>query len=395
MAKKETLAETFAKGNKAIVAGGGKAIEATEPKKESNPLVEALTKRVTEQGKGISSSSSSRIQNSIDDAIAGTKEAGRLTSERLTSERDRELDFAKDSASATYRGVSESSRGYATQTAALKELVGTTDKSIRDLDKRHQEAIMMSDANTASQISGLIMQKEQFLMQQEQNYFQNVIAVGTMQQQEEQFYQRQQQADDQFSLQMEQSKYQFEQNLGIQHKEIGLKEQELNIARERHQLSRDQFNEQKSELNKQKAVVSTTAAVTERFKNMKAEGQDPEDIDAITLVGMLLSGSDEDGNPVGAPLDWQGTSEEMLEIVLNARNSDVVRDTVFTEDVLVDNRGVGGMFGKGGTFSGTGTYLGQVGLDIAQKFRGVAPDEEEVTFSSAYKKAFDVTASNR
>lgn len=208
---KETASQTVAR----IKAARSAAPATTE--KTVNPVMEALTERVIQQGKGISTSSSSNLQDSINEAIAGTREAGRLTSERLESERSRELDFAKDRASATFRRASDSSRGYATQTAAFRELTDTTEKSIRDLDKRYSESIMMNDANTAAQISGLIMQKETFLMQQEQNYYQNLFASAGLQLQQN----AQEQSKEEFSanFELQKTKLNLEEDIFVHSKE--------------------------------------------------------------------------------------------------------------------------------------------------------------------------------
>ena len=62
----------------------------------SDKLIAALTDRLTRQGQGISSSSSSQIQDAITGAMSDIKESGALTDKRLQSERMREVSFARD-----------------------------------------------------------------------------------------------------------------------------------------------------------------------------------------------------------------------------------------------------------------------------------------------------------
>jgi len=161
----------------------------------SDKLIAALTDRLTRQGQGISSSSSSQIQDAITGAMSDIKESGALTDKRLQSERMREVSFARDRAGATYTEALEGRTGYATQVAGLRELTDTTEKSIRDLDQRYQEAIMSNDANVSSQLAQLRVQKLDFLQKQEESFYNNLFqAAGLTLQQN-----AQKQAADQFS----------------------------------------------------------------------------------------------------------------------------------------------------------------------------------------------------
>jgi len=161
----------------------------------SDKLISALTDRLTRQGQGVSSSSSSQIQDAITGAMSDIKESGALTDKRLQSERMREVSFARDRAGTTYTAALEGRTGYATQVAGLRELTDTTEKSIRDLDQRYQEAIMSNDANVSSQLAQLRVQKLDFLQKQEESFYNNLFqAAGLTLQQN-----AQKQAADQFS----------------------------------------------------------------------------------------------------------------------------------------------------------------------------------------------------
>lgn len=151
---------------------------ATTP--EKNPVIDILTARLEEQGKGISTSASSELQNAITSAIADTKKAGAATSARLQSERSRERAYAEDRASAQFTTALEGRTGYATQVAGLRELTETTTKSIRDLDQRYQEAILSNDANTASQMAQLRMQKLEFVQRQEEQFYSNLFSLANI-----------------------------------------------------------------------------------------------------------------------------------------------------------------------------------------------------------------------
>ena len=177
----------------------------------SNALIEALTARLTSQGQGISSSSSSNLQSSINDAIASTIDSGNLSSSALELQRQRELGYAQDRASATITGSLEGRTGYATQIVALRELTETTEKSVRDLDMRYKEAIMSNDSATAQRVADLQMQKLEYAQQQEQNFYSNLFSLANLQSQEAS---RQQQAD-QFNRGLTAEEQQFEKKLGF------------------------------------------------------------------------------------------------------------------------------------------------------------------------------------
>lgn len=156
-----------------------------QPNPNTDAVMSALTERLTQQGQGISSSASSELANTISAAMGDIQTAGDLTSQRLQSERQREVAFARDRQGAQITGALESRTGFGTQVAALRELTETTDKSVRDLDQRYQEAILSNDANTASQIAGLRLEKLKFAVEQEQNFYRNLFSLAGLSMQQE------------------------------------------------------------------------------------------------------------------------------------------------------------------------------------------------------------------
>lgn len=292
-----------------IITGGGKTAEASKKGVTSskgakkgdaptNPLIEALTERLLKQGEGIASSSSSALQKEIKSAISSTNKAGEASAARIESERQRELGYARDAAGAKYTGALEGRTGYATQVSALRELTNTTEKSIRDLDQRYQESLLANDAATASQLAELKMKKLEFLKDQEQSFFTNVMSLANLQQsatdslmRREEFWAGQEQQQNQFVMSMAQSAYQFEQNLGLQQKEYGLKLQELDIARERNNISRAEYSLKKSELEKDKTNTTLQAVVYDHMKRAALKGVDIDSMSSIEwhqeIVSML------------------------------------------------------------------------------------------------------------
>jgi hypothetical protein len=162
------------------------------PAEAANPLIEALTGALERQGEGISSSASTNLQAAMASAIGQTQRAGESTRMALESERNREVAFAEDRAGATITGALEQRTGFGTQVVALRELTETTEKSVRDLRQRYNELILQNDAATAQRVSDLEVKKLEFLQEQEQQFFSNMISAAGL---VEQSLGRQQSAD--------------------------------------------------------------------------------------------------------------------------------------------------------------------------------------------------------
>jgi len=327
----ETASETAARARAMLASlqeggGGGETTPTPTPTPETNPLIEALTARLESQGAGISTSSSSNLQNSINEAIAGTQLAGELSRERLQSERGREVAFARDRQGATITGALEDRRGYATQVVALRELTETTEKEIKDLDKRYQELILAGDAATAQRVADLQVKKLEFLQEQEQNYFNNMISVANLQQealqmaqQNEQFLRAQEQQQKQFEEDLKQSKYEYERNYGLELDRIALDRQQLEIQRERNQISWAEYNRKAQELNEEANNTNLQAIIAQDMRNQIAGGASLNDLLSTDYMARLFEQT-----------GFEGSSEELATLIRGAYdtvNSSVVTDT--------------------------------------------------------------------
>lgn len=357
----ETASETVARINAA------RAAAKNTPAPQQNELISVLTDRLAKQGKGISTSTSSTLQDTITQAISDIQTSGNLSRQALQSERAREINYAKDRAATTYTTALEGRGGYATMTAAFRELTDTTEKSIRDLDQRYQESILKGDAETAQIIAGLRIQKLQFQQQQEQNYFSNLLAVANLQQealshaqQNEQFWKKMEQDQSQFVSNLEQSKYQFEQTYGLNLKEIGIKEQQLEIERKRFNLSAAEYADRKKELLKNKEMTNTTAIVAQDIRNKLASGAYTKeqffDTDYLALVKEKTG--------------FSGSIEELSTVISDAYNS-IDMDSVAKQDIAAEQVRTGGLFGQGGAFSPIGGGLSTAGSLLSESLFGV------------------------
>ncbi len=301
---------------------------------DSNPLLDALTERLIKQGKGISSSSSSNLQNSINEAIASSKKAGELSSQALQSERQREVSFAQERAGATYTTALEGRTGYATQVSALRELTETTEKSVRDLDKRYQEAILSNDSATAQRISELQIKKLEFQQEQEQNFFANTLAVSNLQQQalqakrqNEQFWVTREQEQQQFVMSMANSNLQFEKSYGLQLQEMGLKEQQLELERSKFNLSAQEYRDRKNALTTTKNFTNTKAIIANDIKNKLSSAGAGAKITREQILNPVYMAEMADRT------GFDGTTEELAQVIQQAYG-DVSSDKKFMAQYL-------------------------------------------------------------
>lgn len=299
----------------------------------SSKILDMLASRLTEQGKSISSSSSSNLQSSIQDAINSTQRAGDMSSEALRIEGARELGFAQDRASATITGALEGQTGYARQVAALGELAQTTEKSVRDLDQRYKQLILQNDAATAQRVAELGIKKLEFQQQQEQNFYSNIFALGNLQeqalsrqQQNEQFWAEKEQKDNQFVIQMATSNYQFERNYGLSLQDMKIKEQQLEIERSRYNLSLAEYNDKKKELAKEKEFTFTKSIVANSIKNRLQEAAGKKVTkEQLLSSDFMLKMKEETG--------FDGSTEELASVIESAYQ-DVAQDKSFMSQYL-------------------------------------------------------------
>lgn len=350
------------------------ALPGTSNQGSRNTIADILAARLSEQASGISSSASSNLQASINNAISGTQTAGELSRRSLMSERDREVAFARNRQGAEITGALEGRTGYGTQRIALRELAETTEKEVKDLRQRYDELILQGDAATAQRVAELQVQKLEFLQAQEQNFYSNMIGVANLQQealsqaqQNEQFYQAQQQADRQFRQSMQQSKYEFEQNYGLELERIDLQQQQIELQRQRNQISAAEYQLKRDELNNEKTLTNLEALVTQDIKNKVASGEFTlEDFQTTEYLAQ-----------VRANTGFDGDVDELSGVVNRSWNA-VNSDETFMSDLnsgTVETARTGGVAGVVG---GTAPFFSTVGSLYGEAIFGV-PEGQQPT----------------
>lgn len=150
----------------------------------------------------IVSSFDTQLEQSYTDAAKGIRAGNEASKARIESVYARERQGIQEAGDSNLTNFGESRSGFATQMAGLRAVVKTTDKNLNDLLQRKEELILQGDSQTASQISGLIIDQLKFKQASEQQVFGNLLGLANYGQQKEQS-----------AAQLAQSKYQFDQKM--------------------------------------------------------------------------------------------------------------------------------------------------------------------------------------
>lgn len=144
---------------------------------ETNPIISLLEKRLTGQAESVSSAQGN-VESLINTAITGLQKSQEAGAARITTDYRQQKEDILGQGQRDVNTFSESRSGFGTQFAALRNLVGDTDKSIRDLETRKQDALMANDAATASAIAEMQLKKAEFAMEKEQTFYNNLFQMA-------------------------------------------------------------------------------------------------------------------------------------------------------------------------------------------------------------------------
>lgn len=142
----------------------------------SSSIIAELEKRMMGSGSGVSSRDSG-VQKTIQDAIKAQQGVQESAAGRIQTDYEYEKQFMLSGAESSYNTATESGRGFATQLAALNKLTENTNKNLRDLDQRKQDALTANDAQTAARIADLQLKAIEFQQQSEQQFYSNAFSL--------------------------------------------------------------------------------------------------------------------------------------------------------------------------------------------------------------------------
>ena len=245
-AGQETATQTVDRINAARAAG-----TAAEP--EGNAVMQNLEKTLLGQADLVSSGNTG-IESAIQSAIGSVEQQREASTGRISGRFDRLESEVLRSGVASTVNATEARRGFATQTAVLRNILDTTNTELGKLSDQREELILQGEAEAASQISGLMVQQAQMKQEAQQQTFQNMLGIGgflqgnqQIQLQRDQFKQQVKRdiltqsqaefnnsmAEDQFAL--DKSTNEFDrtmaaENLNIRKSELALSQARLAIA---------------------------------------------------------------------------------------------------------------------------------------------------------------------
>lgn len=145
------------------------------------PTVDELLSTIQTQllgNSGMVSSDDTNLEKSINAAIDSVKKSKDANTASVEGTYGREIQAAKDKSSSDITTFGESGRGFAVNIGALRELVNTGDKNIKDLEQRKQELLLQGEADAASKISDLQLQEYTLRQDARQKVFQNLLQLG-------------------------------------------------------------------------------------------------------------------------------------------------------------------------------------------------------------------------
>ena len=144
---------------------------------ESSDFMKAIQEKLLGQS-SIISSTNSQLEERLSAAIAGIGTSTEKSNQALESAYQRERAFQEGQADLSIQNQLEGRSGFATQMVALRNLVETTDKSLKDLEMRKNELILQNDAAGASKIADLQFKALEFQQQAQQQAFSNLLGMA-------------------------------------------------------------------------------------------------------------------------------------------------------------------------------------------------------------------------
>lgn len=124
------------------------------------------------------SSGDSNIETAIGSAIDRINQGQAAQANRINSEAAEQSRNIQRSGLIQQTNAVEGRRGFATQTAVLRNILNTTNQELKDLETRRQDLLASGEAEAASQVAQLQVQSLQLAQQAKQNAVSNMINLS-------------------------------------------------------------------------------------------------------------------------------------------------------------------------------------------------------------------------
>ena len=121
------------------------------------------------------SSADSGIETAISSAIQGVNSSRDAQADRINSTADEQSRSIQRSGLIKQTDAVEGRRGFATQTAVLRDVLNTTNQELKDLETRRHDLLATGESEAASQVAQLQVQSMQLAQEAKQNAISNMI----------------------------------------------------------------------------------------------------------------------------------------------------------------------------------------------------------------------------
>lgn len=142
-----------------------------------DPISSALEKTLLANAELISSSNSG-IENAIGRAIQGIRGSQEASASRINNDINQQQQSVLRTGLIQQTDMAEGRRGFATQTAVLRNILDTTNDDLKQLETRRQDLLASGEAEAASQIAQMQVSSIQMAQQAKQNAIQNMIGLS-------------------------------------------------------------------------------------------------------------------------------------------------------------------------------------------------------------------------
>lgn len=152
-------------------------IAKTDPTAKGDAFLEALQGKLLSSA-GMISSEDTEIERAIGKSIEQLKLGNESSKKRIESEYGREVGYETEKIGLDVTESREGGRGFALNIGALREITKTGDKRLNDLWQRKEELILAGDAETAKQVSGLMLKEMELQQEARQRTFTNLLGMA-------------------------------------------------------------------------------------------------------------------------------------------------------------------------------------------------------------------------
>ncbi|RLJ03647.1 MAG: hypothetical protein DRP08_03355 [Candidatus Aenigmatarchaeota archaeon] len=216
----------------------------------------------------IVSSEPTELEKTIQTRIKGLEEAKEKRAKGIEARFERLATEVREEGERRLTAAREARRGFATNIAFFRQIEEATEKSLRDLELRKQEALAAGEVEIAQQISNLQIQELAFKYRAKQDLFENALAAINLDvaQEREERIRRQQEVENQ----REKLNFLIENNLiqDLPKEELNRMEKELGLPS--NVLEKIKTKE-KTELNLQRIGDSLVNITTDETGKPKVE----------------------------------------------------------------------------------------------------------------------------